>query len=91
MWFQVKLRKGVKFHDGHELTYKDVLATLYCVYLLKDRLWYYIKDVEIIDDYTIKFNFKEKTDYPVFYILWHWMIVSYNQYGQIADKVQARI
>jgi peptide/nickel transport system substrate-binding protein len=91
MWFQVKLRKGVKFHDGHELTYKDVLATLYCVYLLKDRLWYYIKDVQVIDDYTIKFTFKEKTDYPVFYILWHWLIVSYTQYGSIADKVQARI
>lgn len=91
MWFWVRLRRGIKWHDGRELTYKDVMATLYCIYLLKDRLWYFIKDVKIVNDYTLNFTFTEKTDYPVFYILWHWNIYSYAQYGHIADKVEALV
>ncbi|MGB9759602.1 MAG: ABC transporter substrate-binding protein [Thermoproteota archaeon] len=86
--FTVKLRKGVKFQDGHELTVNDILASFYSgPYLLKDRIFYYIKSFEIIDDYTIKFIFSEKTDYPVFYILWHWNILSYTQFGNFSDKV----
>jgi len=92
MWFTVNLKHGVKFHDGHELTVKDVLSTLYTgPYLNKDRIWYYIKDVKIVNDYTLNFTFTEKTDYPVFYILWHWDVVSYTQYGTFMDRVVAKI
>jgi len=92
MWFELKLKHGIKFHDGHELTADDVLASLYAgPYLNKDRLWYYIDSVEKKDNYTLNFTFTEKTDYPVFYILWHWDVVSYTQYGQFMDRVVAKI
>jgi len=87
MWFTVTLKKGVKFHDGHTLTTKDLLASFAGPYLLKDRLGYYIKNIKVVDDYTVNFTFTEKTDYPMFYILWHWNVVSYTQYGNYSDKV----
>jgi len=91
-WFVVRLRHGVKYHDGHEFTVKDVLSTLYTFpYLNKDRLWYYIKDVKVVDDYTLNFTFTEPTNYPIFYILWHWCPVSYSQYGQFYERVLAKI
>lgn len=84
----VKLRKGVKFHDGHELTVKDVLASIYSgPYLFKNRIHYYIQNFTVIDNYTLKFNFKEKGDYSRLGILWELDIVSYTQYGIFSDKV----
>ena len=57
---EFKLRKGVKFHNGDELTAKDVQ---YSFYRLKKELsgielaaslMAGIKDVEIVDDYTVR-------------------------------------
>jgi len=55
MVFTLKLRKGVMWHDGTELTSLDVWATWHCIYLLKDRAWYFLKNVTIIDDSTLVF------------------------------------
>ena len=58
------LRHGVKFHDGHEFTAKDVVYT-YGQYLDPAFLSPYkgafrmLKSVEAIDDYTVKFTLKE--------------------------------
>jgi peptide/nickel transport system substrate-binding protein len=38
--FTLKLREGVKLHDGTEFTTKDVEATFYCLYPRMDRPWY---------------------------------------------------
>jgi peptide/nickel transport system substrate-binding protein len=58
------LKKGVKFHDGHELTAEDVKFTLDSVMdpeLASPRIHEFekIESVEIIDDYTIKVVLKE--------------------------------
>jgi peptide/nickel transport system substrate-binding protein len=58
------LRRGVKFHDGEEMTAQDVLFT-YKVY--SDPTvntpygadYQYIKDVQIIDPYTVKVIYKK--------------------------------
>src|SRR2546422_648686 len=67
--WEVKLRQGVKFHDGTPFTSKDVKATFDRVLdpvkkMIARGNHAKIKSVEIIDDYTVRF----KTDgpYPLF-------------------------
>jgi peptide/nickel transport system substrate-binding protein len=67
--WEVKLRKGVKFHDGTPFTAKDVKATFDRVLNPENKLTARgnhakIKSIEVVDDLTAKF----KTDgpYPLF-------------------------
>src|SRR5437899_394622 len=67
--WEVKLRKGVKFHDGTPFTAKDVKATFDRVLNPENKFaargnHAKIKGVEVVDDLTARF----KTDgpYPVF-------------------------
>jgi peptide/nickel transport system substrate-binding protein len=90
-WLKVTLKNGVKFHDGTTLTADDLITSMYIPYLFKDRLWYFIESIEKVDDLTVRFNFKQPTDYPVFYILWHWQIVSHRQFGNFSDAIREKI
>ena len=67
--WEVKLRQGVKFHDGSPFTAKDVKATFDRVLdpakkMIARGNHAKIKTVEVVDDYTVRF----KTDgpYPLF-------------------------
>ena len=67
--WEVKLRQGVKFHDGSPFTAKDVKATFDRVLDPAKKMTARgnhakIKSVEVVDDYTARF----KTDgpYPLF-------------------------
>jgi peptide/nickel transport system substrate-binding protein len=67
--WEVKLRKGVKFHDGTPFGAKDVKATFDRVLNPENKLTARgnhakIKSVEVMDDFTVRF----KTDgpYPLF-------------------------
>jgi peptide/nickel transport system substrate-binding protein len=67
--WEVKLRQGVKFHDGSPFTAKDVKASFERVLDPAKKMTARgnhakIKSVEIVDDYTVRF----KTDgpYPLF-------------------------
>ena len=67
--WEVKLRQGVKFHDGTPFTAKDVKATFDRVLDPAKKMTARgnhakIKSVEIVDDHTVRF----KTDgpYPLF-------------------------
>jgi peptide/nickel transport system substrate-binding protein len=60
----VRLRKGVKFHDGHELTAEDVVFTFGCFIdpnFVSPRKGAYrsLKSVEAVDPYTVRFTLKE--------------------------------
>jgi peptide/nickel transport system substrate-binding protein len=67
--WEVKLRQGVKFHDGTPFTARDVKATFDRVLNPENKLTARgnhakIKSVEVVDDLTVRF----KTDgpYPIF-------------------------
>ena len=67
--WEVKLRPGVKFHDGTPFGAKDVKATFDRVLNPENKLFFRpahakIKSVEVVDDLTARF----KTDgpYPLF-------------------------
>src|SRR5262245_22746528 len=67
--WEVKLRSGVKFHDGTPFSAKDVKATFDRVLNPENKLTargnhVKIKSVEVVDDHTVRF----KTDgpYPLF-------------------------
>ncbi len=67
--WEVKLRQGVKFHDGTPFTAKDVKATFDRVLdpakkMIARGNHAKIKTIEVVDDYTVRF----KTDgpYPLF-------------------------
>jgi peptide/nickel transport system substrate-binding protein len=70
--YTVKIRKGVKFHDGEELTADDVVFT-YSIPLNPDYAgergsnFEMIESVKKIDDYTVEFKLKKKdaTFYPI--------------------------
>ena len=92
MTFTLHLRKGVLFHDRHELTADDVIATYYSgVYLFKMRPWKYLKNITKVDDYTLIFYMKEPNDYVPFYVLWHFSVLPSTQYKQFSDRVLAKI
>lgn len=62
--YTVKLKEGIKFHDGEDLTADDVVFT-YNIPLNKDydgpRKSYFeaLESVEKVDDRTVKFNMKK--------------------------------
>lgn len=57
--YTFKLKKGVKFHDGSELTASDVVFSLNRIVNIKEGFSYMfvdsVKKVEAIDDYTVQF------------------------------------
>lgn len=58
------LRKGIKFHDGSELTAKDVKYTFETILnpefkSPKRGSYEKVKDIEVLDPYTIKFTLTE--------------------------------
>jgi peptide/nickel transport system substrate-binding protein len=61
------LRKGVKFHDGTEMTAKDVKASL--DRNIKVGMVAYdfvgVDSIEVVDDYTVKFKTKDPRNVPL--------------------------
>jgi peptide/nickel transport system substrate-binding protein len=60
----VRLRSGVKFHDGHELTSKDVVYT-FSSFLdpdfvsAKKAAYQMLESVDALDQYTVQFKLKQ--------------------------------
>jgi peptide/nickel transport system substrate-binding protein len=59
--FTVKLRKGVKWDDGKEVTSKDAATTFWMGRLVGSAIWNFAEDLETPDDQTIRFKLKKSS------------------------------
>lgn len=88
LW-EFKIRKGVKFHDGNELTAKDVKFTIErgLNNSASKSKFSSIKKVDIIDDYTVHFEL-HAPDYDLVYKLCepNTVILSENAFATLGDE-----
>ena len=81
----VKLRKGVKWDDGKDVTAKDALATFKLSRLTGSSIWNFVDDIDTPDDSTIHFKLK-KTSALLERNILRTGIRPASVYGAIADK-----
>ena len=81
----LKLRKGVKWDDGKDVTVNDVLATFKLSRLTGSAIWNFASDIEAPDDSTIRFKLK-KTSALLERNILRTGIRPASVYGALADK-----
>ena len=81
----VKLRKGVKWDDGKDVTAKDALATFKISRLTGSSIWNFVDDIDTPDDNTLHFKLK-KTSALLERNILRTGIRPAAVYGAIADK-----
>lgn len=62
--YTIKLRQGVKFHNGKEMTAEDAVASLkrWGGYAAQAKaLWASVQDVRVVDRYTLELRLKERS------------------------------
>jgi peptide/nickel transport system substrate-binding protein len=86
--FTIKMRKGVKWDNGTEVTSKDAFATYKISRLVGSSIWNFVDDIDLPDDYTIHFKLK-KTSALLERNLLRTGIRPASVYGAIADRAWA--
>jgi peptide/nickel transport system substrate-binding protein len=86
--FTVKLRKGLKWDNGSDLTAKDVFATFKIGRLTGSSIWNFVDDIDTPDDTTVHFKLK-KTSALLERNILRTGIRPAATYGAIADKAWA--
>ena len=90
---ELKLRHGVKFHDGSDFTADDVVYTFKYVtdpnvnFLFKDSRFGFLEKVEKIDPYTVRLHAKEPIS-SILNRLWGAPILPAKYHSQLADKAE---
>ncbi|NLK08301.1 MAG: ABC transporter substrate-binding protein [Firmicutes bacterium] len=86
--YRVYLREGVKWHDGSQLTSKDVLATFHLGHLMNWAVWNYVDSVDAVDEYTVDFHMHRPASVVLRYILRE-RIRPYSVYGEYYERLLA--
>lgn len=86
--FTVKLKTGLKWSDGKDLTSKDLVTSLWVARIMNDILWSYIDKVEAPDAQTVTVHMSKPTTIVERYVL-RYPIYSDAVYGSWAAKAQA--
>lgn len=81
----LKLKDGLKWSDGTELTTKDVETAFY-MNVGRRQVWEFLESIETVDNTTMKFNFK--TDSPLIVNMAFDIKINAptSVYGEWADK-----
>jgi peptide/nickel transport system substrate-binding protein len=85
--YEVKLRKGVKWDDGTEVTSKDAAATFWLARLQGSAVWNFATDLETPDAQTLRFKLKKSSALLERNIL-RTGIRPAKVYGSIADRAK---
>jgi len=82
-WLVVKLRNNVKWHDGQPFTSKDVWSTFMLAKIKGYSVWIVMDDVQIVDDYTVKFHVTGLKD-----LAQNWILSTYinGPYHELISK-----
>lgn len=87
-WFTVKLRDGVKWTDGTDVTSADVVTTFNAARLMGQSVWRYIDKVEAPDKSTVRFHLSNPTSVAPRFILKR-RIDPQSVYKEWGDKAAA--
>ncbi|GAP13741.1 ABC-type dipeptide transport system, periplasmic component [Longilinea arvoryzae] len=82
----VKLKPGLKWSDGGDVTAKDLVGTYNIYWLQKSAIWGYLKDVVAVDDNTVEFQISAASPRVLRLILRANQFAPYSQYGTWMDK-----
>ena len=85
----VKLRKGVKWSDGTDLTAQDVISHFALRRLLQSSVWDYLGEVRAPDDFTVEFIMQKPALPVIRMVLRNEHITPASVYGEWAEKAQA--
>jgi peptide/nickel transport system substrate-binding protein len=81
--YTIKLRRGVKFHNGKEMSSEDVVASLnrWGGYATQAKaLWASVSEVRAVDRYTVELRLKEKSGIVLI------SLANSNNFGAIYPK-----
>jgi peptide/nickel transport system substrate-binding protein len=86
--YTIKLKTGLKWSDGKDVTSKDMVSTWWCLRLMRNVGWNYISKVEATDAQTVVFTLSNPSNVFERYAL-RTQIFSDAVYGEWATKTKA--
>lgn len=86
--YTIKLKSGLKWSDGKDVTSKDMVSTWWCLRLMRNVGWNYISKVEATDAQTVVFTLSNPSNVFERYAL-RTQIFSDAVYGEWATKTKA--
>jgi peptide/nickel transport system substrate-binding protein len=84
---QLKIRQGVMWSNGEEVTAQDYLDTFHIYKLQSNTMWDYIGDIEAVDDYTVNFYMKLPSTVVERYVV-RASVRPSSVYGEMAQKAR---
>lgn len=81
----IKLKEGLKWSDGSNLTTKDV-ETAYYMAFGRRQIWEYLESINVVDDLNIELHFKNSSPLILNMVFDIKMNAPQSVYGEWADK-----
>lgn len=88
--YTLKIKSGLKWSDGKDLTSEDYLTSLYVQFIRRSTLWNFITKIEAPDASTVVISFDEPPAVIERYILKS-KIISTTTFGEWATKAKALV
>lgn len=84
---QLKIRQGVMWNNGDEVTAQDFIDTFHIYKLQSNTMWDYLGEIEAVDDYTVNFYMKLPSTVVERYVV-RASVRPSSVYGEMAQKAR---